>query len=256
MSPKITMLYDKNWVPILSDIKIEGIAENLLKSLFPDLLKKPNKTPILDVLNRIKERDNLKVHYQPIERHDDVLIAGRINIPKRTIYFDKSIADNIEKPEYRFVVAHELGHWLLHSQKRIIFSKDEKRNWEFIDTYDSLVLSAPKDLTNPRDRAEHQANAFAAGILMPTSIFQKTLEVIQYAVGGVCRDIGKVYVDDNPSSKREYFKLLSHLCGTFNVSFSSVEIRLIRLGLLTDKRKKAKPSSCLFKSNFRCNPGT
>jgi Zn-dependent peptidase ImmA (M78 family) len=85
-------------------------------------------------------------------------VSGFINLEddKPVMYVNSDDNSNRQK----FTIAHELGHWLLHEkeirldpQKAILFRK---------------ALGEP----NP-DPLEKQANAFAAEVLVPMSMFEK-----------------------------------------------------------------------------------
>lgn len=112
---------------------------------------------------------------------------------------DKSILINPNHSRNRkqFTVAHEIGHYILHTDRKECI--DYRTNSEFY--------------TTPEDRKrECEANIFAAELLMPYSVFNKKWDEFNY-------------------SDNKKIKLLSEL---FLCSEKAVEIRAIELGLLTD----------------------
>jgi len=111
-------------------------------------------------------------------------------------------ADNA-KSRQRFTIAHELGHYLLHEGKRLVLDRSVRVN--FRDSASSLAT----------DVEEMQANAFAAGLLMPADAVTAELERIVQ---------GKACSDD---------ELVDRLARTCQVSRSAMEFRLINLGLFT-----------------------
>jgi hypothetical protein len=63
----------------------------------------------------------------------------------------------------RFTVAHELGHWRLHrgAEKRAAFCRS------------GSIAADAAQARDPLPRAEDEANAFAAAVLMPAWLVQK-----------------------------------------------------------------------------------
>lgn len=102
-----------------------------------------------------------------------------------------SLNANIEFPQKkRFVLAHELGHMILHGDKEATFSDDH------------LTLEAYKH--GPQ---ETEANNFAAELLMPTNLFQQ-----------VC------------FKKKFSSNLLRSISDRFNTSITSVVYRFLEHG--------------------------
>lgn len=111
-------------------------------------------------------------------------------------------ANNAEVRQ-RFTIAHELGHLVLHKGKRLVVDRAVRVN--FRDSVSSLAT----------DREEMEANAFAAGLLMPSAAVTDELHRI---VRGRHRTDSEV---------------VDVLAGKFQVSRSAMEFRLINLGMLT-----------------------
>ena len=103
----------------------------------------------------------------------------------------------------RFTVAHECGHFLLHKGKRIVLDRAVRVN--FRDAASSLAT----------DREEMEANAFAAGLLMPADLVREELRRIVE---------GRPRTDD---------QLVGELADRFDVSQKAMEFRLLNLGMLT-----------------------
>lgn len=93
----------------------------------------------------------------------------------------------------RFTIAHEIGHYLLHSNETLHFDKNPTENEIF---FRSDVSSL----------AEVEANHFAAELLMPKDLVELTISK------GV--------------------STIDKLAGLFNVSESAMHYRLVNLGLL------------------------
>lgn len=99
----------------------------------------------------------------------------------------------------RFTIAHELGHFVLHSKDFSLFvDKKEK------------VLYRNSDSSSGEKHKEREANAFAASLLMPRKL-----------VGEQARQIS----NDIPD-------IIPVLAKIFNVSEIAMSIRLSNLGML------------------------
>jgi len=101
----------------------------------------------------------------------------------------------------RFTIAHELGHYFLHLHG----------DGEFIDKEVNLFRQPKGDPNGwtPVQRAEYQANMFAAALLMPEDAVQKAW-------------------DETASLER--------LAREFNVSEQAMGIRLDQMGLLDEEK--------------------
>ena len=97
----------------------------------------------------------------------------------------------------RFTVAHELAHMMLHDGKELR-----------VDTKFRVNLRSPESST-AEDVEEIEANAFAAGLLMPEAFLKKDLE-------GVVLD-----VDDT--------ELVKALAKRYEVSTQAMTLRLVNL---------------------------
>lgn len=101
----------------------------------------------------------------------------------------------------RFSIAHELGHFLLHSHKNRLFI-DKQYFAAFRDSRSSTGES----------RREREANAFAASLLMPSAMLQEVIEDHRFDIA-----------DD------EYLGTLAEL---FQVSKQALTFRVANLKLL------------------------
>jgi len=66
----------------------------------------------------------------------------------------------------RFTLAHELGHFILHS--------DNKDDYLFVDN--AKVMFRTNKTSNQDYRREREANIFAASILMPQSLIKDVFD--------------------------------------------------------------------------------
>ena len=104
----------------------------------------------------------------------------------------------------RFTTAHELGHLMLHSNEPL-----------HVDRVFAIKLR-DKTSSEAVDLDEIEANAFAAELLMPTTMIQKKMQGIVEVLD---------YEKADPIAK---------LAREFDVSTQAMTIRLINLGYLKD----------------------
>ena len=85
---------------------------------------------------------------------------------------------NESKVRQRFTIAHEIGHYVLHTNNGIKLSNDDI----FIDNknhYQEIMFrSETTKLTSENYNKEKEANAFAAALLMPLEVVKK--EILKY----------------------------------------------------------------------------
>lgn len=114
------------------------------------------------------------------------------------------VNQNHSETRKRFTIAHEIGHFILHGDETLHVDK------VFAIKLRNQVSSEAVDL------GEIEANAFAAELLMPTSMvhqrIQELPEVLDYEKDAVINNMAKV----------------------FNVSQQAMTIRLINLGYIKD----------------------
>lgn len=139
------------------------------------------------------------ISYQPFEAQD---ISGLLY---RVAGMAPVIGVNSSNPKarQRFTIAHELGHLTLHSGHGLILERLIRLN--FRDATSSTAT----------DKEEIEANQFAAELLMPHSMLQRSLGVL---------------LQGRPLSDLE---LVRRLARRFEVSQSAMEYRLVSLGMLT-----------------------
>ncbi|WP_134385243.1 ImmA/IrrE family metallo-endopeptidase [Flavobacterium psychrophilum] len=97
----------------------------------------------------------------------------------------------------RFTIAHELGHFILHSKEQPIF----------IDKTPSVMFRNNSSSTG-EDFKEREANAFAASLLMPKKLIEE--EIL--------------------NAPNDFDKAISYLATTFKVSQQAMSFRLSNLG--------------------------
>jgi len=111
------------------------------------------------------------------------------------------------KVRQRFTIAHELGHYLLHSNK----NKDQKEQL-FVDKDFIVKFRSNKTYSEQETLHEREANAFAAALLMPKQFIFAELKKTQ----------------NQELSENE---LIEELARTFDVSVPAMTYRLSDLNV-------------------------
>ncbi|OHB45938.1 MAG: hypothetical protein A2Y13_05290 [Planctomycetes bacterium GWC2_45_44] len=161
-------------------------------------------------------------------------VLGATWVKKRKICIDQSL-DPTEHPSaegrFRFTVAHELGHWILHKSQI-----EEVSGGLFeTDTKPSIVCRTQ----SAKEPIEWQADAFAGFLLMPKELVHNTWKNIfgslePYIAVNEIADLSARWglaEDSHPT-----VKVTKKLAQIFNVSGQSMQIRLIGLGLVLTKQ--------------------
>lgn len=144
---------------------------------------------------------------------------GYLDIPTKSIYLSSEL--EVGGPRYRFVLAHEYGHFVLH---RDALNRKIAMLYENNDTLKSLCSN-----NNELRTLERQANRFASCLLMPKREFVKTVNDLfrVYDIRG-----GSMYVDHQDCNLNNYHCVTSSLCLKFIVSKQAAAYRMMDLGLL------------------------
>ncbi|WP_415060881.1 ImmA/IrrE family metallo-endopeptidase [Flavobacterium sp.] len=101
------------------------------------------------------------------------------------------------KVRQRFTIAHEIGHYILHSKEQPIF----------IDKTPSVMFRNNSSSTG-EDFKEREANAFAASLLMPKKLIEQEIQ----------------------HSPNDVDQAIEHLANKFKVSQQAMSFRLSNLG--------------------------
>ena len=138
----------------------------------------------------------LRVHLAEVSIEDEV--SGLLVVKGETthIRFNSGHHENRQ----RFTIAHELGHFILHSKSSPLFIDKEVK-----------IMFRDNSLTGDIQK-EREANAFAAALLMPRDL------ILQY-ISGYDLELGEE-------------GLVRNLSKTFKVSEKAMTIRLTNLGFI------------------------
>lgn len=145
-------------------------------------------------LNRVVEYLGLSLNEKPLENEYSGFLAVK----------EKTIVVNLRHTPVRrrFTIAHEIGHYQLH-----------RRSEDIPVFIDRAVYHRKESAEGVDHLMEMQANAYAAGLLMPEALLD-------------------VYLDDHPALDLERPADIKTLAEEFEVSRPAMEFRLINLGFV------------------------
>lgn len=168
-------------------------------------------------------------------------VLGFISVETKGVMIDQSL-EPTENPRqegrYRFTVAHEVGHWVLHRTQLL-----ESRGAPLFNgrAVPSVICRA----TAQKPPIEQQADKFAGYLLMPKEMVKRqwaaltgSLEpyVAEDEITQLAKRFGRAN-DDLPT-----VDIAKRMAAAFHVSGQAMQIRLITLGLILPK----KPPPSLF----------
>ena len=211
---------NEDGVPILSAIDIEKRAEEVIKFFNVEILRSPCETPLQLFIEEISKKFNFTYDLlQDLGNNSHGhKILGKFRFKPRAIFIDKSIHGDLHQ---KFVLGHEFGHLTLH--RNLLIKKEGYVDVDITDTEKDLV-TGQKLLTTPRDWLEWQANRFASAILMPRDTIRTALIDTQKSLG-IHRNLGKIYLDEQPSNFRDFMQILEKLREIYQVTNTNLEIR-------------------------------
>jgi len=138
-------------VPPLSWDQIGATANNLRQRL---QLQDEAYFPVMDVLERIMDHQVEGFHLLAGDRQEMGNAEGYTSPDGSFIMLREDVYDAAwaGDPRARFTAAHELGHWMMHTDI-------------------PLARALPEENVKPFMLSEPQANQFAAELLMPARFF-------------------------------------------------------------------------------------
>lgn len=137
-------------------------------------------------------------------------------------------------PRFRFTLAHELGHLVLHRKLPLRWKDLDKKAGEVTDVRSDLHLRRHLPQT-PRQWLEWQANSFASALILPRATLRDAIAEKQTELG-INRRRGTIFVDRQWHNIKSYYEVLNHLQLVYQASRTMLILRLGRLELLTDWR--------------------
>ena len=233
--------------PVLPYKEIEAKADELTHdhvktviSRFPmqfqQLFDKEGLSLPFDVIREV-QRVGLKYEY--VELPEGQL--GCMSLKEQKILLNQEEADNT--PRSRFTMAHEYGHYVLHSE--LLKSQGIDSFGDSEDTITELLSVKEQE----RKWLERHANHFAACLLMPQKIVFPLFSVLhKYFVQDVYGDKwGPIYYhEDQRETFDTYNNVVGNMAKLLNVSKQAMTLRLQSLKLMN---KTQTSSHVLFSFN-------
>lgn len=207
----------------LSSDQINEIAVSFLNDFNKTITENVLPVPISELVKYLEEIKLLKVNSKNNLKDDNGNeLLGYFDLNNNSIYINHSIQNTIRFP---FVLAHEIGHFVLHSNLRANqFIYDNFKDSEY-----SLFIQKHK-LINDKNWIEWQANCFAACLLMPKESLITKLVAVQMEKG--ISKQGRIYLDGQNVNQKDYIDIIEKLGLFFGVSKTSVEYRLESLNII------------------------
>lgn len=147
---------------------------------------------------------------------------GYFDFEQRCIVVDREVSSSDQWP---FVVAHELGHLVLHRKLRL-----HAHHMEPGDLLRDMVTGRPV-FRSAHDKIEYQATQFGLAFALPKESILKALISIQRDLG-IARNLGRIYVDHQPRNWDDFHRILFALRNSFEIDRHAIKLRLFQLGSL------------------------
>ncbi|AZQ84151.1 ImmA/IrrE family metallo-endopeptidase [Colwellia sp. Arc7-635] len=150
---------NKEIVPYIGQSYIDGRVNNILK-YFGFKVKNKNEILLSPICDYLSKFSNVEFIYDEDlgENVHGNKILGKLSIDSKAIFISNTL--ELNSPRWRFTLAHELGHFLLH--RKLLLSKP---NSYLVDSENSISWENIEKSDN--SRLEWQANSFASSLLLP-----------------------------------------------------------------------------------------
>jgi len=225
---------DDNGIPVVENPQIEQVALQTLDHIDPMMARKPQKISIKSMQDWFNSKLGITFVSKVIDDINEKQVLGFFEPTSKKVVINQDV--NISEDRRLFTFAHELGHVVFHREVDI-----RKHQIDWFDTEDEIADSylVRKNFTKPKEWLEWQANKFAAYLLMPKIPFMKYLFKVQSDLGYAKSKRGYIYLDDTPSNKDDYRRIIERFKVTFGVSYTAIERRFCELNILEDHRSES-----------------
>ena len=220
---------DNYGLQYLSKKHIEEITTQLISSIGPTIQISNAKFDFYAFIISLRQVFDLSIEIDHVNTIDDKgrRILSYCSFVEKKIVIDKSIN---KTNRYKFTLAHEIGHFILHNKLQIDQNAYEKST----DSQQSFRLDR-YILKNDRNWVEWQANQFAASLIMPEKIIFHHFSAIQDSIG--LRPGSKLYVDEQKCNRNSFYLIVGKLSKIFQTTKTSIIYRLDSLNLLNENYK-------------------
>jgi len=230
---------DRYGVPYLTATEIEDLSKHFLEVMAPEVLTHPTFLPLASVMTRLSEEHGIKFALDESlgEDAEGNKYLGWYDVTKRVIVVDAELL--LDDPRFPFTVAHEIGHWYLHTPIKLD-ALGLASEHVFKDT-PQTVLMHRKDAPSIHGRIEWQANRFAAGVLVPRHTLKPAVISCQKGCG-IVKNLGTIWIDGQRGNRRDHRWIVTQLSELYQTSRAVVTIRLRELGIAQYKNIGKPPS--------------
>lgn len=228
----------KSGLPIIRKSEFDDLAEEILYEYMPEVLESPKAVDIkylaedcivVDILEEKLYLENLLGFITFANMIVPVSDDKEIEVTEGTIILD--IRLHYKKTRWRFTVAHELAHWILHRAYHCGDNREynfRKKGYSYIacrTDKTELGKKNPKVAKTDDEWAEWQADNLAAALLMPktTFIYAAKQALLKYGF----YDLHLVSGQDVENG----MKVVKELADIFQVSMRAIRIRMRTFGM-------------------------
>lgn len=217
---KQTLPTEKNYaVPHLSSAEIDHMCTGIINAIDEVILSNGRSVDTNKLIGFMKDSFNLAVVREELQLDSEGRkILSSCSFKERLI----RVSPTLDDKRYKFALAHEFGHFLLHN--KLIIGQS---TYETMEDSEFNFRTGRNSLVNERQWIEWQANEFASLILMPEVSVK-----YQFARNQRNGKLRRLYVDKQPDNQKEYFRMLRCLSDYFGVSKECIKYRLLRLELV------------------------
>lgn len=213
--------YTPKQADIFIPFKTPNDLENIIQQFSQDDFYESGKLIDKNLCKFLSKNYGVKfVFDKSLEEVNKNQILGKIVFSPLTIFITKELYADFRR--WRFTLAHEIGHLILHSH---ILK-------EYIDDNSDIEKSISLDggvPTGMNKRMEVQANMFASRLLLPYKSFLKDVQKY-FEKADVNR--GRLYLDHQPCNIILVNNFLNELKNKYDVSNEVSKYRLKELGLI------------------------
>ncbi|MEM9831774.1 MAG: ImmA/IrrE family metallo-endopeptidase [Bacteroidota bacterium] len=206
----------------LSRNRIIEIAEQELPQISPYIFEEGRPLTVKKLKEYLISQYGIKVF--EIASSSDLL--GSFNRNDRLISINSSIVDTGRE---LFILAHEFGHFVLHSKLQI-----GQIAYESFEDSKINFRTGKYDLRNPKNWIEWQANQFASSLVLPRACVLARLRQYQYKKGLRGE---KLYVDDQYDNQKTLSEIIKQLAYIFSVTQTSIIYKLREMKLLEENSR-------------------
>ena len=214
-------------IPFIGQSYIDQRVNNIF-SYFKSKMKRNREVLLEPICGYLSEFNDIEFIYDENlgENVHGNEVLGKISLDTKKVFISSSLKRN--SPRWRFTLAHELGHFLLH---RKLFISDPSTN--VMDSKKSI--SWEKIDKTSISRLEWQANSFASALLLPKITLIPLIATLLEDYGIRNSNHGTIYLDNQKDNILAYRYISSKIKEEYNVSYQMITYRLVQLNILNNQ---------------------